>query len=93
MKGSSQLRGHPNIKPMSIRNLDIVNHYGSKYMYLGMIKFIHQVKNLHLNESLFIFAVKVKTGPFNEHSQILDSIANTIHWEKINQGMMKMYKV
>jgi len=74
--GSSQLRGHPHIKPTSIRNKDIYVTYGDKYMYLGMIRFINEVK----------------TGPFFEHSQILDSIANTIHWEKINLGMMKMYK-
>lgn len=73
---SSDDTGHPNIKPRSVRNEDIYTHYGSKYMYLGMIKFINEVK----------------TGPFHEHSQILDSIANTIHWDKITLGMMKMYK-
>jgi len=74
--GSSQLRGHPNIKPSSIRNKDIYTAYGDKFMYLGMIRFINEVK----------------TGPFFEHSQILDSVANAIHWDKVNQGMMKMYK-
>jgi len=24
---------------------------------------------------------------------MLDSIASAIHWDKVNQGMMKMYKV
>jgi len=74
--GSSQLRGHPHIKPASVRNKDIYNTYAEKFIYLGMIKFINDVK----------------TGPFFEHSQILDSIANTVHWEKVNTGMMKMYK-
>eukprot|EP01128_Nolandella_sp_AFSM9_P008913 TRINITY_DN5564_c0_g1_i1.p1 TRINITY_DN5564_c0_g1~~TRINITY_DN5564_c0_g1_i1.p1 ORF type:complete len:331 (+),score=76.56 TRINITY_DN5564_c0_g1_i1:61-993(+) len=74
--GASQLRGHPHIKPKSIRNADIYNTFGNKFMYLGMIKFINEVK----------------TGPFYEHSQILDSIAGTIHWDKITLGMMKMYK-
>jgi len=74
--GSSQLRGHPEIDPPTIRLPIIYNTYDQEYMYLGAIKWIN----------------KVKTGPFGEHSPTLDSVANVIHWEKVNQGMMKMYK-
>jgi len=41
--GSSQLRGHQHIKPSSIRNKDIYTTYDTKYMYLGMIRFINEV--------------------------------------------------
>ena len=75
--GASQLCDHPHIRPSSIRQKDVVDFYGDKFMYLGMIQFINSVK----------------TGPFFEHSQILDSIAGSIHWEKITGGMLKMYKV
>jgi len=74
--GSSQLRGHTEIVPSSVRAATIYNTYDQDYMYLGAIKWIN----------------KVKTGPFFEHSPTLDSVANVIHWEKVNQGMMKMYK-
>jgi serine/threonine-protein phosphatase 2A activator len=74
--GSSQLRGHTEIVPSSVRAATIYNTFDQDYMYLGAIKWIN----------------KVKTGPFFEHSPTLDSVANVIHWEKVNQGMMKMYK-
>jgi len=74
--GSSQLRGHPDIEPASVRVAAVYNNYDKDYMYLGAVKWIN----------------KVKTGPFFEHSPTLDSVANVIHWDKVNQGMMKMYK-
>lgn len=36
--------------------------------------------------------IQTKSGPFEEHSPMLHSITNVIHWEKVNGGMMKMYK-
>jgi len=74
--GSSQLQGHPYIKPKSVRQADIYNHFADKFMYLEGIK--------HICET--------KTGPFEEHSPMLHSITNVIHWEKVNGGMMKMYR-
>jgi hypothetical protein len=74
--GASQLRGNLEIEPSSIRSSIVYNTYDQEYMYIGAIKWIN----------------KVKTGPFFEHSPTLDSVANVIHWEKVNQGMMKMYK-
>jgi len=74
--GSSQLRGHPDIEPSSVRSSRVYNTQDKDYMYLAAIKYINEVK----------------TGPFFEHSPTLDGVANVIHWEKVNQGMMKMYK-
>jgi len=74
--GSSQLRGHPHIKPKSARLPDIYNHYADRFIYLDAIKHI----------------TKTKTGPFEEHSPMLHSITQVIHWEKVNGGMMKMYR-
>jgi len=34
----------------------------------------------------------MKTGLFAEHSPILDSIAQVPKWDKVNIGMMAMYK-
>lgn len=36
---------------------------------------------------------KVKTGPFAEHSNQLWGISGVSHWTKVNQGLIKMYKV
>jgi len=74
--GSAQLRGHKFILPKSLRDMEIVEDYYAKYMYIDAIRNIYKSKN----------------GPFFEHSPILDSIMNVAHWEKVNGGMMKMYK-
>jgi len=74
--GSSQLIGLKQFTPNSVRDKEIVNTNCEKYLYFGAIKFI----------------VTMKTGLFEEHSPILDSIANVAHWQKVNDGMMKMYK-
>jgi len=74
--GSSQLINHQYLKPKSIRETDIINSFDKRYMFIGSIKFILQVKK----------------GPFFEHSPTLDGIGNVPHWEKVNQGLMKMYR-
>jgi len=74
--GSSQLIDHPHIKPKAIRSADIYNSYDKNFIFLGCVKYINQVK----------------TGPFFEHSPTLDGVGNVPHWEKVNQGLMKMYK-
>jgi len=74
--GSSQLIGVNQFTPISVKDHEIVDENCEKYIYFGCIKFI----------------TTVKTGLFEEHSPILDSISNVVHWLKVNQGMMKMYK-
>ena len=41
--------------------------------------------------ALCIF-LQVKTGPFAEHSNQLWNISAVPHWEKVNSGLIKMYK-
>lgn len=74
--GSAQLRGHKFITPKSLKDRATVEEFYPKYMYIDAIH------NIYVN----------KNGPFSEHSPTLDSIMNVIHWEKVNGGMMKMYK-
>ena len=74
--GSAQLLEHKHIKPRSIRSDEILESFSDEYMYFDAIKFIKCVK----------------TGPFGEHSPILDSVANVATWIKVNLGLMKMYK-
>jgi len=74
--GAAQLRGHKYIKPRSIRSKDVIEAYGHDYMYLGCIQFI----------------TKVKTGSMVEHSPMLVDISGVKTWDKVNEGMVKMYK-
>jgi len=74
--GSAQLIGHKHIRPKSICNTETVEGFARDYLYLGCVQFINQVK----------------TGSFFEHSPLLFDISGAKSWEKVNQGMIKMFK-
>lgn len=77
--GSSQLSNCNNTllcNPSIIMNIELLNIYKDDYLYLDSIAFIY----------------KMKSGPFYEHSPILYDISGLSTWEKINSGMLKMYK-
>ncbi|KAF3445874.1 hypothetical protein FNV43_RR11051 [Rhamnella rubrinervis] len=75
--GSSQLIDHKYMKPKSIHNEDILENFSNEYLYLAGIRFIKMVKK----------------GPFSEHSPLLDDISGVHTWNKVNSGLLKMYKV
>ncbi|XP_019453879.1 PREDICTED: serine/threonine-protein phosphatase 2A activator [Lupinus angustifolius] len=74
--GASQLIDHKYMKPKSIHNTDILDNFSKEYMYLACIVFIR----------------KVKKGAFAEHSPMLDDISGVPNWNKVNTGLLKMYK-
>ncbi|KAI5967628.1 RRD1 [Candida margitis] len=52
----------------------------------------YKKSNLYVNAISFIF--KLKSGPFNEHSPILNDIHVSVFlWTKVRQGLLKMYLV
>ncbi|KAG0091427.1 Serine/threonine-protein phosphatase 2A activator 2 [Podila epicladia] len=74
--GAAQLRGHKYIRPKSIHDNDIVSEFAVDYMYLSCVKFINSVKSASLRW----------------HSPMLDDISAVKTWDKVNSGMIKMYK-
>ncbi|XP_031492948.1 uncharacterized protein LOC116259337 isoform X2 [Nymphaea colorata] len=74
--GSSQLIDHKYMKPKSIHNQDILDNFSHEYMYLACVAFVK----------------KVKKGVLAEHSPMLDDISGVPTWNKVNSGMLKMYK-
>ncbi|WAR31383.1 PTPA-like protein [Mya arenaria] len=74
--GSAQLISHPRIQPKSFVKPEIYEHFAKDYVFLSCIKYINEVK----------------TGPFAEHSNQLWNISAVPHWEKVNSGLVKMYK-
>ncbi|CAG8578237.1 9939_t:CDS:2 [Ambispora gerdemannii] len=74
--GSSQLIGHKYIRPKSIHDKDVVDEYSKEYMYLACIKFINSVK----------------TASLQWNSPMINDISGVKTWNKINEGMIKMYK-
>eukprot|EP00240_Pyramimonas_obovata_P004639 CAMPEP_0118925162 /NCGR_PEP_ID=MMETSP1169-20130426/3082_1 /TAXON_ID=36882 /ORGANISM="Pyramimonas obovata, Strain CCMP722" /LENGTH=405 /DNA_ID=CAMNT_0006866379 /DNA_START=211 /DNA_END=1428 /DNA_ORIENTATION=+ len=74
--GSAQLCGHKEIRPKSIHNEGVLEHFSTQYLYLGCVQFVKRVKK----------------GALAETSPMLNDISGVTAWEKVNSGMMKMYK-
>ncbi|CAL1709782.1 unnamed protein product [Somion occarium] len=74
--GSAQLKGHKHLKPKSIHDAEIVDEFAKDYMYFGCIKFINSIK----------------TASLRWHSPMLDDISAVKTWDKVNEGMIKMYR-
>ncbi|XP_050423949.1 serine/threonine-protein phosphatase 2A activator-like isoform X2 [Adelges cooleyi] len=74
--GSAQLIENPDLTPNLFVEEKCVQQFKSKYMFLGCIDFIMQVKK----------------GLFHEHSNQLWNISGVQNWNKINDGLIKMYK-
>ena len=91
--GASQLKGesispfvlrfadsgtdHPTLRPISVLTPSLITADASSYLFLSSI--------LHIRH--------LKTGPFAEHSPMLNNIASTVpNWTKVNTGLLKMYE-
>lgn len=74
--GSGQLVTHKYLRPLSIHDTDMVEMFADKYYYFGCIYFINSVKSAGLRW----------------HSPMLDDISSAKSWQKVNDGMIKMYK-
>lgn len=65
----------PRFPPKSILRPHVIERERDTNLYFGAINFI----------------MKVKRGPFHEHSPILYDITGVATWHKIHRGMIKMY--
>ncbi|KAL2913525.1 Serine/threonine-protein phosphatase 2A activator 2 [Polyrhizophydium stewartii] len=74
--GASQLADHKYLRPKSIHDADVLAEFSKDYMYLACIQFINSVK----------------TASLRWHSPMLDDISGVKKWDKVCQGMLKMYK-
>lgn len=62
--------------PSSIPDKEIAAKEAKSCLFFSCINYIFQVK----------------TGPFAEHSSCLQSLCGVPNWQKVNSGMIKMYK-
>jgi len=74
--GSVQMGCQNELQPSDFAIAPTVEKYADKYMFLQAIQ--------HIN--------RVKTGPFSEHSNTLWGVSGCQLWDKVQNGMMKMYK-
>merc|ERR1712013_661055 len=74
--GSLQLAQTSGIPPEHIPLREKAEQYHADYLFFDCVRFIHTVKS----------------GQFAEHSNVLWGISAVPRWEKVNSGLIKMYK-
>ena len=64
------------ILPRSIHDNALLNRLGDKYMYLGCIRYIKELKS---------------SVPFFESSPMLDDISQLPSWGRVSRGLLRLY--
>jgi len=76
--GASELIGSTDVpNPGDIHKDSILRDFSEEYIYLSCIKFIKEVK---------------KGVPFHESSPMLNDISAAVSWQKVANGLVKMYQ-
>ena len=92
--GAAQLCNHQNIRPRAVHSSEMVHYLAPKYIYFDSIFNILEIK-AHSDKSHenSIGPDLPKTNALRWMSPVLDDISAVKTWDKINSGLIKMWRV
>ena len=73
--GAAQLVGNDDIPPAAVHDERLLEAEHAEYLYLAAVRFVRQVKK----------------GPFHEHSPYLNDISQLASWQRVVDGLVRMY--
>lgn len=93
--GSAQLCGHSNIRPRAVHSAEMVHYLAPKYIYFDSILNILEIKSKTSTTDLDQNDLDClpKTNSLRWMSPVLDDISAVKTWEKVNGGLIKMWRV
>ena len=96
--GSGQLCGNGSIRPRAVHSAEMVHYLAPKYIYFDSILNILQIKAASNDAECVLDEEAVLSDAPNTNalrwmSPVLDDISAVKTWDKVNSGLIKMWKV
>lgn len=93
--GSAQLCGNDGrIRPRAVHSAEMVHYLAPKYIYFDSILNILQIKAAsNVADEDDLLSEAPRTNALRWMSPVLDDISAVKTWEKVNSGLIKMWKV
>lgn len=93
--GSGQLCGNGSIRPRAVHSAEMVHYLAPKYIYFDSILNILQIKASTTTTSdnqIELLSDAPNTNALRWMSPVLDDISAVKTWDKVNLGLIKMWK-
>lgn len=92
--GSAQLCGHANLRPRAVHSAEMVHYLAPKYIYFDSILNILEIKVRNDDSNTDSIVIDLpRTNALRWMSPVLDDISAVKTWDKVNSGLIKMWKV